>query len=73
MDQKLFNMDYSVQGYRNIDKSDDDNARSSRTRILVCRGLFTIIITILVIIGVVLNQKSMIDDDFSIVSHTGKG
>lgn len=67
-------MDYSAQGYKNIDKSDDDKARSSRTRILVCGGLLTIIITISVIIGVVANQKSMSEqDDSTIVSHTGKG
>jgi hypothetical protein len=48
-------MDYSAQGYKNIDKTEEDKARSSRTRILICGGLLTIIITISVIIGVVLN------------------
>lgn len=48
-------MDYSAQGYKNIDKTEEDKAKNSRTRILVCGGLLTIIITISVIIGVVLN------------------
>ena len=52
-------MDYSAQGYKNIDKTEEDKARSSRTRILICGGLLTIIITISVIIGVVLNQKNL--------------
>ena len=64
-------MDYSAQGYKNIDKTEEDKARSSRTRILVCGGLLTIIITISVIIGVVLNQKNMIDQINENETHEG--
>ena len=66
-------LSYSAQGYKDIDKTEEDKARTNRTRVLVCGGLLTVVITISVIIGVVLNQKSMIDKIAKSENHEGFG
>lgn len=54
-------MEYSAQGYNNLEKTDAQK-KNSRTRVLVGGSLLTIIVTISVIIGVVIHQSKEAED-----------